>query len=151
MLEVKVLLGPVVDSIGALQVILPLLQLELDLIICFVCFVHRWVGKTSLMNQYVNKKFSNQYKATIGADFLNKEMQFEDRLFTLQGCILDCAEMMDVVLKKLGQERDIALQYLREKPLLCDEIEKVDGPKNLMQFMTILLISLQHVCAKSFA
>ena len=28
------------------------------------------VGKTSLMNQYVNKKFSNQYKATIGADFL---------------------------------------------------------------------------------
>jgi DAPkinase-like Roc (Ras of Complex) protein len=28
---------------------------------------HR-VGKTSLMNQYVNKRFSNQYKATIGAD-----------------------------------------------------------------------------------
>ncbi|XP_020672434.1 ras-related protein Rab7-like isoform X1 [Dendrobium catenatum] len=42
------------------------------------------VGKTSLMNQYVNKKFSNQYKATIGADFLTKEIQFEDRLFTLQ-------------------------------------------------------------------
>ncbi|KAF2305899.1 hypothetical protein GH714_008760 [Hevea brasiliensis] len=42
------------------------------------------VGKTSLMNQYVNKKFSNQYKATIGADFLTKEVQFEDRLFTLQ-------------------------------------------------------------------
>lgn len=36
------------------------------------------------MNQYVNKKFSNQYKATIGADFLTKEVQFEDRLFTLQ-------------------------------------------------------------------
>ncbi|VAH63969.1 unnamed protein product [Triticum turgidum subsp. durum] len=42
------------------------------------------VGKTSLMNQYVNKKFSNQYKATIGADFLTKEVQYEDRLFTLQ-------------------------------------------------------------------
>ena len=28
----------------------------------------RRVGKTSLMNQYVNKRFSNQYKATIGAD-----------------------------------------------------------------------------------
>ena len=26
------------------------------------------------MNQYVNKKFSNQYKATIGADFLTKEV-----------------------------------------------------------------------------
>jgi Ras-related protein Rab-7A len=34
------------------------------------------VGKTSLMNQYVNKKFSNQYKATIGADFLTKEVCF---------------------------------------------------------------------------
>lgn len=26
------------------------------------------VGKTSLMNQYVNRRFNNQYKATIGAD-----------------------------------------------------------------------------------
>lgn len=34
--------------------------------------------------RYVNRKFSNQYKATIGADFLTKEIQFEDRLFTLQ-------------------------------------------------------------------
>ncbi|CAL9165952.1 unnamed protein product [Musa hybrid cultivar] len=42
------------------------------------------VGKTSLMNQYVNRKFSIQYKATIGADFLTKEVQIDDRLFTLQ-------------------------------------------------------------------
>lgn len=42
------------------------------------------VGKTSLMNQYVNKKFSNQYKATIGADFLTKEVMVEDRIVTMQ-------------------------------------------------------------------
>mmetsp|Transcript_78783 Transcript_78783/g.211562 ORF Transcript_78783/g.211562 Transcript_78783/m.211562 type:complete len:206 (-) Transcript_78783:254-871(-) len=42
------------------------------------------VGKTSLMNQYVNKKFSNQYKATIGADFLTKEVTVDDRLVTMQ-------------------------------------------------------------------
>jgi len=42
------------------------------------------VGKTSLMNQYVNKKFSNQYRATIGADFLTKEVMVDDRLVTLQ-------------------------------------------------------------------
>ena len=36
------------------------------------------------MNQYVNKKFSSQYKATIGADFLTKEMQIDDRLVTMQ-------------------------------------------------------------------
>ncbi|KAK3033093.1 hypothetical protein RJ639_036452, partial [Escallonia herrerae] len=51
------------------------------------------------------------------------------------GCILDCAEQMDVVLKKgswysygdhrLGQGRDKALQYLRENPLLSGEIEKI--------------------------
>ena len=44
------------------------------------------VGKTSLMNQYVNKKFSNQYKATIGADFLTKEVMVDDRLVTMQVC-----------------------------------------------------------------
>ncbi|PAV62302.1 hypothetical protein WR25_08119 [Diploscapter pachys] len=42
------------------------------------------VGKTSLMNVYVNKKFSNQYKATIGADFLTKEVHIDDRTVTLQ-------------------------------------------------------------------
>ena len=63
------------------------------------------VGKTSLMNQYVrpllshwrpcrdsslgvhrqvNKKFSASYKATIGADFLTKEVLVDDRLVTIQ-------------------------------------------------------------------
>ena len=49
----------------------------------FFVFLYR-VGKTSLMNQYVNKKFSNQYKATIGADFLTKEVMVDDRLVTMQ-------------------------------------------------------------------
>ncbi|KAH8120251.1 small GTPase superfamily [Phellopilus nigrolimitatus] len=39
------------------------------------------VGKTSLMNQYVNKRFSNQYKATIGADLRS---WWTDRLVTMQ-------------------------------------------------------------------
>ncbi|EEF30203.1 ras-related protein Rab7 isoform X2 [Ricinus communis] len=42
------------------------------------------VGKTSLMNQYVYKKFSQQYKATIGADFVTKELQLEEKVVTLQ-------------------------------------------------------------------
>lgn len=48
--------------------------------------VYYSVGKTSLMNQYVNHKFSNQYKATIGADFLTKEVIVDDRLVTMQVC-----------------------------------------------------------------
>ncbi|PWN44570.1 hypothetical protein IE81DRAFT_10900 [Ceraceosorus guamensis] len=42
------------------------------------------VGKTSLMNQYVNKRFSSSYKATIGADFLTREVLVDDRLVTMQ-------------------------------------------------------------------
>mmetsp|Transcript_8842 Transcript_8842/g.19836 ORF Transcript_8842/g.19836 Transcript_8842/m.19836 type:complete len:264 (+) Transcript_8842:147-938(+) len=36
------------------------------------------VGKTSLMNRYHSKKFSGQYKATIGADFLSKQVSITD-------------------------------------------------------------------------
>ncbi|KAL9670314.1 hypothetical protein QQ045_007865 [Rhodiola kirilowii] len=33
---------------------------------------------------YVNNKFREQYKATIGADFVTKELQVDDKLVTLQ-------------------------------------------------------------------
>ncbi|KAH3678512.1 hypothetical protein WICMUC_001529 [Wickerhamomyces mucosus] len=42
------------------------------------------VGKTSLMQQFVNGKFSHQYKATIGADFLTKELSIDDKTVTMQ-------------------------------------------------------------------
>ncbi|GFY94175.1 RAB GTPase homolog G3B [Actinidia rufa] len=40
------------------------------------------VGKTSLMNhssRYVYKRFSQQYKATIGADFITKELEIDEK------------------------------------------------------------------------
>jgi len=42
------------------------------------------VGKTSCMNQFVNKKFSRQHKTTIGADFLMKDMIVSNKEITLQ-------------------------------------------------------------------
>jgi len=42
------------------------------------------VGKTCIMNQYVNKKFSSKYRVTIGADFLTKEIMIDDKLVTIQ-------------------------------------------------------------------
>ena len=42
------------------------------------------VGKTSLLNRYVTGRFSTQYKATIGADFVTKEVVVDDKLVTLQ-------------------------------------------------------------------
>ncbi|TRY83876.1 hypothetical protein DNTS_030101 [Danionella cerebrum] len=71
------------------------------------------VGKTSLMNQYVNKKFSNQYKATIGADFLTKEVMVDDRLVTMQELEYDANKantfivtfVCDQIWDTAGQER----------------------------------------------
>ncbi|MED6204129.1 hypothetical protein PIB30_006195 [Stylosanthes scabra] len=80
------------------------------------------VGKTSLMNQYPlvfgSLKFSNQYKATIGADFLTKEVQFEDRLFTLQ--IWDTA----------GQERFQSLGVAFYRGADCCVLASPSDPEN---------------------
>ncbi|KAI8059097.1 P-loop containing nucleoside triphosphate hydrolase protein [Gongronella butleri] len=35
-------------------------------------------GKTSLRNQYIHRRFTNAYKATIGADFITKEVVRDD-------------------------------------------------------------------------
>ncbi|CAG9318796.1 unnamed protein product [Blepharisma stoltei] len=42
------------------------------------------VGKTSLLNQYVNQRFNQRYQATIGADFLTKDIEIDGRTVTLQ-------------------------------------------------------------------
>jgi len=42
------------------------------------------VGKSSIMNQYVHEKFSAEYKATIGADFLTKHLIIDDKPITMQ-------------------------------------------------------------------
>ena len=42
------------------------------------------VGKTSLMDQYVNANFTDQYNPTVGVDFFTKELSVEDRLVTMR-------------------------------------------------------------------
>ena len=42
------------------------------------------VGKTSLLNQFVKKQFTMQYKSTIGADFLTKEVNIDGTTIQLQ-------------------------------------------------------------------
>ena len=46
--------------------------------------VTRTSSKHELTFEQVNKKFSASYKATIGADFLTKEVLVDDRLVTMQ-------------------------------------------------------------------
>ncbi|KAF1391240.1 hypothetical protein PFLUV_G00039870 [Perca fluviatilis] len=42
------------------------------------------VGKSSFMNRYVNHRFSNMYRATIGTDFLSRTVNIEEDAVTLQ-------------------------------------------------------------------
>jgi Ras-related protein Rab-7A len=42
------------------------------------------VGKTALLHKYVHGQFIEEHKATIGADFLTKEVVFPDKVVTLQ-------------------------------------------------------------------
>jgi Ras-related protein Rab-7A len=42
------------------------------------------VGKTCLLNQFVNREFTAQYKATIGSDFSSKQIDIDGKFVTLQ-------------------------------------------------------------------
>lgn len=42
------------------------------------------VGKSSLMNRYVNNEFDSQSFHTIGVEFLNKDVELEDDTYTMQ-------------------------------------------------------------------
>eukprot|EP00388_Colpodella_angusta_P003913 GDKJ01013423.1.p1 GENE.GDKJ01013423.1~~GDKJ01013423.1.p1 ORF type:complete len:217 (+),score=51.09 GDKJ01013423.1:34-684(+) len=78
------------------------------------------VGKTSLMKAYVDKKFSNQYKATIGADFCSAELEVDGQAVSLQ--IWDTA----------GQERfqSLGLSFYRGADC-CVLVYDVTNPKTL--------------------
>ncbi|CEH14214.1 rab small monomeric gtpase [Ceraceosorus bombacis] len=73
--------SPSATSLLILSPFLPSLRLSSEKVIILG---DSGVGKTSLMNQYVNKRFSSSYKATIGADFLTREVLVDDRLVTMQ-------------------------------------------------------------------
>lgn len=42
------------------------------------------MGKSSFMNRYVNHRFTNMYRATIGTDFLSKAVTVDEDMVTLQ-------------------------------------------------------------------
>ncbi|TID20466.1 hypothetical protein CANINC_003583 [Pichia inconspicua] len=77
------------------------------------------VGKTSLMQQFINGKFSQQYKATIGADFLPKDLNIDGKPVTLQ--IWDTA----------GQERfqSLGVAFYRGSDC-CVLVYDVTNPKS---------------------
>jgi hypothetical protein len=61
----------------------------------------------------VNKKFSNQYKATIGADFLTKEVQCDDRLFTLQVLLFQLSLQLTISRTLILEPLVVVAHYFR--------------------------------------
>lgn len=91
------------------------------------------VGKTSLMQQFVNNKFSQQYKATIGADFLTKEIKIDNnKSVTLQ--IWDTA----------GQERfqSLGVAFYRGADccVLCYDVTNEKSLNNLSSWKDEFLV-----------
>ena len=41
------------------------------------------VGKTSLMTRYVDNRYTQQYRATVGADFMAKDVMIDDKMVSL--------------------------------------------------------------------
>jgi Ras-related protein Rab-7A len=100
------------------------------------------VGKTSLMNRWVRHKFSMDYKATIGADFMTKEMTINDKEVTLQ--IWDTA----------GQERfqSLGVAFYRGADccMLVYDVTNKESFERLETWKTEFLIQAQPKRPESF-
>ncbi|ORX51754.1 hypothetical protein BCR36DRAFT_369666 [Piromyces finnis] len=85
------------------------------------------VGKTAIRVQYIHNRFTNNYKATIGADFITKEVQTEDgKRVSMQ--IWDTA----------GQERfqSLGIAYYRgaDACIIVYDVTNPDSFKNVLSW-----------------
>ena len=95
------------------------------------------VGKTSILSQYINKKFYEKTKSTIGADFITHEIEVDGKYLGLQ--LWDTA----------GSERFQAVQpiFFRGSDcciLVCDVTNR-DSFEHLYEWKNHLLESLTTV------
>ncbi|KAL6599633.1 P-loop containing nucleoside triphosphate hydrolase protein [Neocallimastix sp. 'constans'] len=85
------------------------------------------VGKTSIRVQYIHRRFTSNYKATIGADFITKDVQLEDdKKVTMQ--IWDTA----------GQERfqSLGIAYYRgaDACIIVFDVTNPDSFSNVLRW-----------------
>ena len=85
------------------------------------------VGKSTILNQFVNREFVSHYKPTVGADFMSKQMEIDGSYITLQ--LWDTA----------GQERFRSLgpTFYRgaECCILCYDITNKTSYNNIEMWM----------------
>jgi len=68
------------------------------------------VGKSSVINQFVNRRFASQYKATIGTDLLTKAIKIDGVDVTLQ--IWDTAGFIHLNTRKSNIMSDVQTRTL---------------------------------------
>mmetsp|Transcript_11455 Transcript_11455/g.15886 ORF Transcript_11455/g.15886 Transcript_11455/m.15886 type:complete len:236 (-) Transcript_11455:370-1077(-) len=87
------------------------------------------VGKTSLMNRYHSNKFTGQYKATIGADFLSKEVSVTDPL--TGATKLASLQIWDTAGQERFQSLGVAFYRGADACLLCYDVTDPKSFENL--------------------
>ena len=70
------------------------------------------VGKTSLLNSYVDQKFVNSYKATVGADFMEKEVIVDGKVINLEVQIIKPRSGTPPVKKSLEVLEELSIEVL---------------------------------------
>ena len=100
------------------------------------------VGKTSILEQYVNKAFTGNYKVTIGADFLTKDLDLDGNKIKLQ--VWDTA----------GQEkyRGLGIAYYRGADACAFVFDMTDKNsfKDLDKWNEAFLAQIPEEKAKNF-
>ena len=100
------------------------------------------VGKTSILEQYVNKTFTGNYKVTIGADFLTRDLEIDGNKIKLQ--IWDTA----------GQEkyRSLGIAYYRgaDACMLVYDLTDKASFKDLDKWNEAFLAQLTEEKVKGF-
>lgn len=89
-------------------------------------------GKTSLMNMFVNSTFTAQYKATIGADFLTKEITVNDKVISLQ--------LWDTAGQERFQSLGVAFYRGADACVLVYDITKPKSFESLSNWMEEFLV-----------
>jgi Ras-related protein Rab-7A len=101
------------------------------------------VGKTSILNQFVNREFSLQYKATIGSDFTCRQLEIDGRMITLQ--IWDTA----------GQERfqSLGWRFFRGSDccILVYDVTRPSSFQSIQKWQTNFLAQMEVTNPSDFA
>lgn len=85
------------------------------------------IGKTSLINRYVNKVFNDKYICTIGVDFMMKSIIYEDQTIKLQ--IWDTAGM--------EKYKQITVSYYRgaQAAIVCFDLTNKTSFENVSRWI----------------